>query len=58
MGLWETLSTWLEPPYTVLYQCGHCGSSVADPGSSCPECGSELDPDATPKIMVDYWGPM
>ena len=58
MSLWETLASWLDHPYTVWYECAGCGSRVHDPSSPCPECGSDCDPDASPEVVVDYWGLM
>ena len=55
MGLFERVSSWLEPPSYVMYQCSHCHTVIDEASPSCPECEGEL---AADPIHLDTWDGM
>ena len=63
MGLFETLSAWIEDSHAALYQwspyqCANCGCQFETPDVACPECGGEIERDDTPVAVDGYWGSM
>ena len=55
MGFLERVSSWLEPPSYVMYQCSHCHTVIDEVRPSCPECEGELSADP---IHLDSWDGM